>query len=311
MTKLARLIAPALFLVVLMLLGLSGSELSMRLGLDPIGEQGRNALQMAAYLGVAWLLSRIVELILSGLRPRNRPVPKLLSDLVSALLFMFAIVSGAMLLMGHSAGSALAGSGVLLALVGFAIRNVVADTLSGIALSLEAPFRIGDWVQIAGLASGRVIEIGWRTTRLVTRDSTYVILPNSQISRQRIVNYSAPRSEFRAQMEILLDHAVPAVEGVEILRAALRNAPLIKQAPAPDVRIQAIEHDGIRYALRYWLEGFDQEIDCRDAIWREVDVALRRRGASTPQRRIQILGAPQDDTAYPGETVRVRANDPI
>jgi small-conductance mechanosensitive channel len=81
--------------------------------------------------------------------------------------------------------------------MGFAIRNVVADTLSGIALGLEGPFRIGDWVDVEGLRRGRVVEIGWRTTRLLTRDFTYVILPDSQISRQRIVNYSAPRSVFR------------------------------------------------------------------------------------------------------------------
>ena len=284
MTGLRKLAAPVSYLVVLVALALSGSELSVRFGFGPLSEQGRNMLQMGAYLGIAWLLSRIADLVLTDLRPRNRPVPKLLRDLVSALLFLIAVVSGGMLLMGHSAGSALAGSGVVLALAGFAIRNVVADTLSGIALGLEAPFRIGDWVDIEALARGRVIEIGWRTTRLLTRDSTYVILPNSQISRQRIVNYSAPRSEFRAQMEITLDHAVPVAEGAETLRAALENAPLIKQAPPPDVRVLAIEAEGVRYAMRYWLERFDNEIDCRDAIWREVDTALRRAGISTPIR---------------------------
>lgn len=188
MTGLRKLVAPVSYLVVLVVLALSGSTLSGQFGFGPLSEQGRNMLQMGAYLGIAWLLSRIAHLVLTDLRPRNRPVPKLLRDLVSALLFLIAAVSEGMLLMGHSAGSALAGSGVVLALAGFAIRNVVADTLSGIALGLEAPFRIGDWVDIEALARGRVIEIGWRTTRLLTRDSTYVILPNSQISRQRIVN---------------------------------------------------------------------------------------------------------------------------
>jgi small-conductance mechanosensitive channel len=296
MTMLRRLVAPTTFLIVLASLAVFGPEASERFGIAPLSDQGRNALWMAGYLGIAWLLSRVADLVLLRMRPRNRPVPKLLRDLVSALLFLVAIVSGAMLLMGHSAGGALAGSTVVLALLGFAIRNVVADTLSGIALALEAPFRIGDWVDIEGLARGRVVEIGWRTTRLLTRDSTYVILPNSQISRQRIVNYSAPRSEFRVQMEILLDHDVPAAEGSEILRSALMNAPLIKQSPAPDVRIQAIEAEGVRYAMRYWLERFDHEIDARDAIWREVDTALRREGASAPIRRVRIFG---DPTAEP------------
>ena len=292
-----RLLAPAAFLAALTALLMFGPEASAYLGMEPLGDQAQNLLRMARYLGAAWLLSRIADLVLSRMRPRNRPVPKLLRDLVSGLLYLVAIVSGALLLMGHSTGSALAGSGVVLALLGFAIRNVVADTLSGIALGLEAPFRIGDWVDIEGLARGRVIEIGWRTTRLLTRDSTYVILPNSQISRQRIVNYSAPRSEFRVQMEIVLDHATAAAEGADILRNALLKAPLIKRNPAPDVRIQSIEPEGVRYALRYWLERFDHDIDARDAIWREVDTALRQAGATAPVRRARIIDDPAADPA--------------
>ncbi|MCL7466853.1 mechanosensitive ion channel family protein [Phaeovulum sp. NW3] len=302
MTKLRPLIAPALLLTGIAALTFVATEANRRFGIGLPGRQGQNALLMVAYLAIAWLLSRITDLVFARLRPRNRPVPKLLRDLVSALLFLTAFVSGVLLMMGHSAGSALAGSGVVLALFGFAIHNVVADTLSGIALGLEAPFRIGDWVDIEGLARGRVVEIGWRTTRLLTRDSTYVILPNSQISRQRIVNYSAPRSEFRAQMEITLGHATPTTEGSEILRTALANAPLIRQSPPPDVRVQAIEPDGVRYALRYWVDRFDREIDCRDAIWHEVDAALRRSGVALPQHPVAMICAPAGPaTPRPGD----------
>ena len=290
MTIFRRLLAPTAFLVTLAALAGLGPEVIGRIGIAPLSGQWQNMLWIAGYMGIAWLFSRVADLVLSRMRPRNRPVPRLLRDLVSGLLFLIAIVSGGILMMGHSAGSALAGSGVLLALLGFAIRNVVADTLSGVAIGLEAPFRIGDWVDIEGLARGRVLEIGWRTTRLLTRDSTYVILPNSQISRQRIVNYSAPRSEFRVQMEIVLDHATAAAEGAEILRDALLRVPLIKQNPVPDVRIQAIESEGMRFAMRYWLERFDDEVDARDAIWREVDTALRQAGTLEPARRIRIVG---------------------
>src|SRR3546814_10955047 len=57
----------------------------------------------------------------------------------------------------------------------------------------------GDWVEMENTVKGRIVEIGWRTTRLQTRDQTYMILPNSQIARQRLTNYSAPRRHYRAQ----------------------------------------------------------------------------------------------------------------
>ncbi|WP_103173814.1 mechanosensitive ion channel family protein [Paracoccus sp. SY] len=294
MKHLRRLLPPAALFAILVVLGLGGPGIGLRLGIGEPPENAGNALHFAIYLSLAWLLSRISGLLLGNLRPRSRPIPKLVKDLVSGLLFLIAIVSGVILMLGHGAGGALAGSGVVLALMGFAIRNVVADTLSGIALGLEGPFRIGDWVDVEGLGRGRVIEIGWRTTRLLTRDSTYVILPNSQVSRQRIVNYSAPSSVFRAQVELVLDHAIPAERGVEILQEALLQAPMIKRVPRPDVRVQSIGTDGVHYALRYWLDRFDREIECRDAIWRQVDKALREADATTPLRRITVMGAPPE-----------------
>ena len=275
MRQIRRLVLPVAVLTALVALGQSGPEIGSRLGVERLSAHAQNALHVATYLATAWLLSRIATLLLSTLRPRSRPVPRLVRDLVSGLLFLVAIVSGVIVMLGHGAGGALAGSGVVLALMGFAIRNVVADTLSGIALGLEGPFRIGDWVHVEGLGRGRVIEIGWRTTRLLTRDFTHVILPNSQISRQRIVNYSAPSPVFRTQLEVVLDHTVPAGAGAELLRRALLKAPMIKQAPPPDVRIESVGPDGVHYALRYWLDRFDHEVDCRDAIWRQVDTALR------------------------------------
>ncbi len=141
-----------------------------------------------AYFAGAWLVSRIVAMTLDQAASRRRPYPRLLKDLIAAVLFLAAFAATVSLYMGQGALGALAGSGLILAMLGFAIRNVVADTLSGVALGVEGPFRIGDWIDIDTLARGRVIEIGWRTTRVLTRDATYMILPNSQIARQRITN---------------------------------------------------------------------------------------------------------------------------
>ncbi|MCE8470390.1 mechanosensitive ion channel family protein, partial [Rhodovulum sulfidophilum] len=195
------------------------------------------------------------------------------------------------LFLGQGAIGALAGSGLILAMLGFAIRNVVADTLSGIALGIEGPFRIGDWIDIDSLARGKVIEIGWRTTRILTRDSTCAIIPNSQIARQRIINYSAPRPQYRAQVAITLDHTMPVGRARELMLNALKNAKLIQQNPAPDVRVLAYEEGGITYALRFWLSRFDLDSDCRDEVYSLVDDALRNKGYLAPHRRIELVRA--------------------
>ncbi len=244
-----------------------------------------------AYFATAWLVSRLVALALDQATARRRPYPRLLKDLIAALLFLFAFAATVALFMGQGAVGALAGSGLILAMLGFAIRNVVADTLSGIALGVEGPFRIGDWIDIDGLARGKVIEIGWRTTRVLTRDSAYLILPNSQIARQRITNYSAPKSQYRAQVTILLDHSIPIDVARKVMLDAIKGAKLIQQDPPPDVRVLSYEEGGITYGLRYWLSRFDRDIDCRDEVYSLIDNALREIGSIAPRRRVEIVGA--------------------
>ncbi len=199
-----RLIMPTAALLVC--IGLAAVQRNFP-GYLPENETFSLFLTAAIYLSTAWVASRVLAVILDQAGAK-RPFPRLLKDLISAALFIVAFASIAALYMGQGAIGALAGSGIMLALIGFAIRNVVADTLSGLALAIEGPFRIGDWIDIDTLAQGKVVEIGWRTTRIQTPDVTYLILPNSQISRQRITNYSAPKREFRAQINITLDHVL-------------------------------------------------------------------------------------------------------
>ncbi len=110
-----------------------------------------------AYFAVAWFASRLLALVLDQATARRRRYPRLLKDLIAVMLFLFAFAATVALFMGQGATGALAGSGLVIAMLGFAIRNVVADTLSGIALGVEGPFRIGDWVDIVGLARGKVV----------------------------------------------------------------------------------------------------------------------------------------------------------
>lgn len=284
---LRRLILPAVVLFVGVGLALYQSDLP-----DYLADNDSLSLLLTSviYLAGAWVASRVVAMVLDQMGG-NRPYPRLLKDLIAALFFMAAFAAIASLHLGQGALGALAGSTIILALLGFAIRNVVADTLSGIALAIEAPFRIGDWVDIDTLAQGKATEIGWRTTRLLTVDGTYMILPNSQISRQRITNFSAPKKDFRAQINITLDHVLSIGKAREIMSEALREGKLIQQDPAPDIRVRSYEEGGISYSIRYWVPRFELVVDCRDEVYSLIDDALRRAGSIAPYRRIQLVSA--------------------
>jgi len=204
-----------------------------------------------------------------------RPVPKVALDILRIGLYAVAGLIAVSLFLQEDFSGFLTASGLVIALLGFAIRNVVADIFSGLALGIEAPFRIGDWVMIDGLATGRVQDIGWRTTRLVTSDSTYVILPNSQISHQRITNYSAPRKEYRAHVELTLpvDFSVAAAKAA--VRLALTAAELSVQDKRSEVEVVQYHPQGITYRIKYWVPQHDKEMSYRNEIISRIDAQLR------------------------------------
>ena len=248
----------------------------------------------ASWFSGAWLLGRIVGTSLRRKRNGRRKTPRLLGELISAALFLAATAATVAMMLGQSAGGALASSGLMIAILGFAIRNVLADVLSGVALGLEAPFRIGDWIAIDGSVRGRVIEIGWRTTRLQTRNDIYMILPNSEIARQRVVNFSAPRKHYRAELEIVLGHDIPVSKARTLLEEASLSNGIILQTPRPDVRALSYDTDGVKYVVRYWVPSFVDDVDCRDVMISAIDRAIRKSGLPAPYSRIKVLSSAND-----------------
>ena len=252
-----------------------------------------------AYFSAAWLGGRLVAMALERAGRKRRQVPKLLPELISAALFLAATLATVMLVIGQSWSGALAGSGLIIAILGFALRSTLADVFAGIAVGIEAPYRIGDWVSIDDQTRGRVIEIGWRTTRLFTRNDTYVILPNSQIARQKLTNYSAPNRKYRTQVEVVLSHAFAVSDARKLLAEAASRSPIIVQTPAPDVRVASYDPEGIRYNVRFWVPSFADDIDCRDAIFAEIDAALRNSGLPLPVPGIRIVNGGAEVASTP------------
>ncbi|MBX6372781.1 MAG: mechanosensitive ion channel family protein [Acetobacteraceae bacterium] len=183
---------------------------------------------------------------------------------------------------------AAATSGVIVAVLGFSLRGVMTDVFAGIAFGLERTYRIGDWIELESGLAGRVVEINWRATRIETRDKVQVVTPNGRIAQQRVTNYSAPRPQYRQQLRITLDHALPAEEAKRLLAEAAATAPGILAEPPPDARLVAYEPDGLVYVVRYWVPSFVQEIECRDAVLATVDGVLRRRAVPAPHRRHRL-----------------------
>lgn len=241
--------------------------------------------------------ARLTMLVLrQRLQIRNkgrRPVPKVVLDVVSTVVYTLVAILSLSLFLRDDLSGLLTGSGLVLAVLGFAIRNVVADVFSGLALSIEAPFRIADWIQIDTLGRGRVVEIGWRTSRLVTQDSTYVILPNSQISRQKITNFSAPRAEYRDSIEMTLPAETSVSDARNLMKLALRGVRSLIADRKSEIHVLRYSPQGITYQVKYWVPRHDREADCRNEVFCAIDRTFRERGIRIAMPPLNAMPDPE------------------
>ena len=253
----------------------------------------------------AWLTARFVVLILERTSRDQRRLPKLLQESVTVAFFLTALMGTIALALDGAVVGSVATSGVIIAILGFALRNIIADVVLGMALGLERSYRIGDWLKIDNGVSGVVIDINWRATRLLTRNQTHVILPNSRIAQRQLVNYSAPKRQYRDQLRICLPHSIPVAEAKRVLSAAAQTAHRCLAGPVPDVLAVTYTLGGMEYAVRYWVPNYSEEAACRDALLTAIDAALRSEGLHVLQNTSEAIGVANQA----GQVIEVRPDE--
>lgn len=256
---------------------------------------------VAGWLGLAWVGVVAVDMMAHRAALRAGGAPRLLQDMARVVLFGGAALAILAFVFRQPVGGVLATSGIVVAVLGFALRGIIADVFSGIALNMEHPYRIGDWVQLDGGLVGMVVEMNWRATRLATRDHTAVVVPNGVIAAGRLVNYSYPDRQYRATLRLALPAGVPVERARRVLLSAVLGAGRIEPDPRPEVQAEGFDERGMVFAVRYWVADFADDNICRDAVAAALAEGLSRAGLSPAfPRRDVILGRRADGAAALG-----------
>jgi len=171
----------------------------------------------------------------------------------------------------------LATSAVVGAVVGLALQDTLGNLFAGIALHTEAPFRVGDWVRVAD-RDGRIEQVSWRAMRLRTWDGDTLTIPNNEVSRHALLNYSVPVSPHSRVIIIHIGYGTAPNRAMSVLRGALAEVEGMPPGASPNIRIVGYEASGMRYEIRYFFGSYEDyrviEADINRLIWYH----LRRAG---------------------------------
>ena len=165
--------------------------------------------------------------------------------------------------------------------VGFALQDTLGNLFAGLAIQIEKPFRVGHWVQVSD-REGQVQEITWRATKLRTKAGQFLVVPNSVIAKEPVLNYSEPTVPTRIEVEIGASYDVPPNEVKRAVHEAIANSPLVMRAPEPQVIVTNFGASSIDYLAQFWIEDYAVDRTARDQVRTNLWYTFRRHNIEIP-----------------------------
>jgi len=190
---------------------------------------------------------------------------------------------------GINVSAWLASAGILGIAVGFAAKDTLANLISGISILADAPYKVGDYINLDTGERGRVEHIGLRSTRLLTRDDVEVTIPNAVIGNAKIVNESGGRWE---RERIRVKVGVAYGSDIDQLRAILMDVaqshPDTCNNPEPRTRFRAFGEFSLDFELLCWIEQPVFRGRVIDALLGEIYKKLGEAGIEIPYPKRDI-----------------------
>jgi len=188
--------------------------------------------------------------------------------------------------------------------IGFALQDTLGNTFAGLAIQVEKPFRVDHWVRI-GAFEGRVVAITWRATRLRTKAGDSVVVPNNVVSKEAITNYSDPTASTRLFIDVGASYLVPPNDVKAVIAEAIRDAPLVLAAPAPEVVVADFGASAITYRVKFWVADYGVDDPARDQVRTCVYYAFRRHDIDIPYPIQVVYRGPEAGAALASQADRV------
>ncbi len=192
---------------------------------------------------------------------------------------------------GLSINSIYISTGALAAVIAFAMQRTLGDLFSGISLSVEHPFRIGDWIELENGTQGEVRDVNWRATRLRGWDNATIIVPNGELARQTFRNLHGSNHRYSPWYDVFLPAEIdPRFAKTLLLDAALKCKKTLS-SPPPAVRLVNSGTTPYKYMVWLHFETYPAMFAGREEFFRNLHYALRNAGiqSAPPVQDLRIL----------------------
>lgn len=259
-----------------------------------------NYLGLIAFILLATVVIRLAQIyvyLYLFLSNMSRGVPRLIANLFTLAFSTFIIGWVAADVFGFNLATVLATSAIFTIVLGLALQDTLGNLFSGVALQIERPFHLGDWVEVHSADDkwvGQILEITWRATSLVGFSDELIVIPNKTIAQSQLMIYSerskparfAQAFRFRFDVDIMKAKAA-LLEGVKATQEILSD-------PEPRVLLLEVTESWISIKVFYSIADYGRKYRVGDAVIANVLEAVKRKKLALATNTLALTREEED-----------------
>jgi small conductance mechanosensitive channel len=236
--------------------------------------------------GIRWLLRVLFRRVVSDLTLENL-VKQLAYYAVWGLGILVAVDA-----LGFRPQTVVTGLGLTSLALGFALKDIISNFVSGLLILALRPFQIGDQIVVQGV-EGSVERIRLRATEIRTYGGRLVLVPNAELFTSRLTNNTASPVR-RGRVRLFMGYDADARRAMEVIRQAAAGAEGVLAEPPPGVRIADLGQDDLELEVRFWADSRRSDfVATRAAVRAAVVEAMRDAGIPLPDPDTRFLATRQ------------------
>jgi small-conductance mechanosensitive channel len=247
---------------------------------------------IAAVLVIAlfWLLATGVRRLLHAVFRRlidDLTVENLINQVAYYAIWVLGLLV-AIDALGFEPQTVVTGLGLTGLALGFALKDIISNFVSGLLLLALRPFELGDQI-VVGDTEGAVERIRLRATDIRTYDGRLVLVPNAEIFTSRVTNNTASPMR-RATVSLSLGYGTELPRAIEVLRAAAVATEGVLTGPPVEVRVSKLGPSDLELEVRFWTDSRRSDFTATQSAVRDaVLAALREAGISLPDPDVRAI----------------------
>ena len=187
----------------------------------------------------------------------------------------------------------LAGAGVVGLALSLAAKDTLSNLIAGVLLILDRPFQVGDRIELWNAPNetgtwGDVIEIGIRATKIRNPDNLVVVVPNNEIMRRDIINYTMSGEDIRLRIPFSVAYEADIERAKVLLIQAALGVEGVKPEPTPIVIVRGFGPSEVNLQLRVWIKEARQRRRVADEITGLALTSFAREGVEIPYPKREL-----------------------